>query len=546
MNGFRQCLEKEFNSIYLFNLRGNQRTIGELSRKEGGKIFGSGSRAPVAITLLVKKPKKNNQKVTIFYRDIGDYLSRDEKLSIVKKLGSAQDPEMNWKILTPNNASDWINQRNAAFDMNIPIAPEKKFDSKSKSFFTTYSLGANTSRDVWAYNSSINKLAENMTLTINFYNEQVTLCQNLLKKSHSLDFNQIKGNNPRKIKWASGSEYNVLRGNKATFSKSNIVISHYRPYCLQSLYYDKLFIERLYQIPKLFPNPELKNMVICVSGIGVNKEFSCLMTDEIPDRQILANAQCFPLYYYEEKEGAREATSSQTRILNEERLPKPKFLKKDGISDYILGRVRGEYRNPDVTKEDIFYYVYGILHNADYRKTFSNDLKKMLPRIPLVDNMADFRSFCEAGRKLADLHLGYEIQPPYSDTKVTGTESKYFRVTKMKFLEKNKKDKIVYNSKITVSEIPERAYQYVVNGRSAIEWIMDQYQISNDADSGITNDPNDWATEAGNPRYILDLLLSVINLSVQTVDIVEGLPKLRFEAPTKLEENSEETNKLFF
>lgn len=301
-----------------------------------------------------------------------------------------------------------------------------------------------------------------------------------------------------------------------------------------------MFNERVYQIPKLFPATQLENLAICVSGIGATKEFSCLITDEIPDVQILSNSQCFPLYYYEETEIKRETKSSQTLLEIEPIEPQNKFIKRDGISDYILEKAKKQYRDPGITKKDIFYYVYGILHSPDYRKTFSNDLKKMLPRIPLVDNIADFWSFSKAGKKLADLHLKYETLSPYPDAKVTGAESKYFKVSKMKFPQKDQKDTIIYNNKITISGIPEKAYQYIVNGKSAIEWIMERYQISTDADSGITNDPNDWAIEAGNPRYILDLLLSIINLSIQTVEIVEGLPKLRFD------EEIEEINKPFF
>jgi predicted helicase len=425
--------------------------------------------------------------------------------------------------------------------MNIPLAPEKKFDSKSSSFFTMYSLGLNTNRDTWVYNSSVVRVADNMASMSNFYNNQVSLYKKGLKKNRNLKFSEIKDNNPRKIKWARGLENYASSGKLAGFSKSNVVTSHYRPFCKQALYYDKLFIEMLYQIPKLFPNPELKNLVICVSGVGVKKEFSCLISDEIPNLQILANAQCFPLYYYEEDEVTKEATSSQTRLLKEDRLLKSRFLKKDGISDYILEKARKQYKDSDITKKDIFYYVYGILHHPDYRITFSHDLKKKLPRIPLVDKISDFWRFSESGKKLADLHLNYETIAPYHDLTVTGIKSKDLRVSKMRFPQKDQKDTINYNSKITISGIPEKAYQYVVNGRSAIEWIMERYQISTDAESGIVNDPNDWAAEVGNPRYILDLLLSIINLSVQTVDIVEALPKLKFESS-----EVEETNKPFF
>lgn len=529
MDGFRKCLEKEFKSIYVFNLRGNQRTSGELSKKEGGKIFGSGSRAPLAITLLVKNPNIESKKATIYYRDIGDYLDRDQKLSIIKKFGTINIFEMNWEIITPNKEGDWINQRNFIFDNNIPIAPQDKFDIKTNSFFITYSLGLNTSRDVWAYNSSPHKLVENMATMLNFYNEQITNFQNSLKKSSNLNFEPEY--NPKKIKWSEGLESNASRLNRTIFKKENIVTSYYRPFCKQYLYYDRIFNERVYQIPKIFPNQSLDNLVICISGIGVTKEFSSLITNKLPNLELVGKSQCFSLYYYEEikNEKKREIDSSQTFFETEEPESLNKYNRKDGISDFIFKKAKEQYGDSSLTKEDIFYYVYGIFHSPVYRKTFSNDLKKMLPRIPLVDNVTDFWSFSKAGRKLAELHLNYETVPPLHDMKVTGTESEYFIVSKMKFPKKGQKDTIIYNSKITISGIPDKAYQYIVNGKSAVEWIMERYQITNDSDSGITNDPNDWAKEVGNPRYILDLLLSIINLSVQTVDIVDGLPELQFE-----------------
>lgn len=529
MDGFRKCIEKEFSSIYIFDLRGNQRTSGELSKKEGGKIFGSGSRTPVAITLLVKNTNVDVEKATIYYHDIGDYLDRDEKLSIIKTFGSIINSEIDWEIITPNNDGDWINQRNSAFDKNIPLMPPNKFEQTSHSFFVTYSLGLNSNRDAWAYNSSKSHLEEIMTNMSNFYNEQVANYQNILKKSHDSDFNHFKDNNPKKIKWSSSLESYGSSGIKAFFDNHHIVVSSYRPFCKQYLYHDRMFNERVYQIPKLFPNPQLENLVICVSGIGVTKEFSALITDEIPNLEIVGKSQCFPLYYFEETGIQRKKNSSQTLLELEGIEPRNKFLKREGISDYIFEKVKKQYGNSDLTKEDIFYYVYGILHSPDYRKTFSNDLKKMLPRIPLVETLKEFQAFSKAGRKLADLHLNYETVQPYKGVKVIGADSKYFKVIKMKFPQKDQKDTIIYNSKITISGIPEKAYQYVVNGKSTVEWIMERYQVSTDSDSGITNDPNEWADEIGNPRYILDLLISVINVSVQTVDIVEELPKLKFE-----------------
>lgn len=269
-------------------------------------------------------------------------------------------------------------------------------------------------------------------------------------------------------------------------------------------------------MPKLFPSLEVKNIVICVPGIGNTKDFSVHIIDIIRDLDTYGGVQCFPLYYYE-KRSVYHPTLFDTG--NEE------YTRKDGITNFILERCRESY-GPKVTKEDIFYYVYGLLHSPDYRKAFAADLKKMLPRIPLVEKPADFWAFSKAGRALADLHLNYETQPACGEVVVVGAEQGNFHVEKMRFPDKKDKSVIEFNPWIKLTNIPLEAYGYVVNGRSAIEWVMERYQIKTDKASGITNDPNDWAQEQGKPRYILDLLLSVITVSLETMKIVEKLPIL--------------------
>ena len=207
----------------------------------------------------------------------------------------------------------------------------------------------------------------------------------------------------------------------------------------------------------------------------------------------------------------------------------PQFVRRDGVSDFIAKRAKEQYGTA-IKKEDIFYYVYGFLHSPEYRQKFANDLKKMLPRIPLVDELSDFVAFAKAGRKLADLHLNYESVAPHPDVIVEGDEHCFFDVApKMRFPAKDRKDTILFNNRITVSNIPAKAYDYVINGKSAIEWIMERYVDKTDKDSQIRNNANDWSKEVGNERYILDLLLSIINVSVQTVHLVDALPGISFD-----------------
>ncbi len=522
MDGFRKCLEKEFTSIYIFNLRGNQRTSGELSRKEGGKIFGSGSRTPITITLLVKNPDSKNKTAKIFYHDIGDYLSQVEKLTIIKSFHSISNEKMKFIELVPNEHGDWLSLRNDSFATYISLAPEKKFDPKSKTFFYINSLGLNSNRDAWVYNSSKDEVMLNMVNMIEFYNSQVVDFRKAKENNRDLKVVDFIETDAKKISWSSSLVPNLERGNSAIFQPERIVCSLYRPFFKQYLYSGDKMLHRKGQFDELYSYKNFENMTISVTGIGSSKEFSCIISNVMPDLQVQMNNQCFPLYYYEERK------IEQKSLFNTEEDGDSEYIRRDGISNFIFERSQKQY-GKNVTKEDIFFYVYGFLHSLAYREMFANDLKKMLPRLPLLEDVREFWAFSKAGRKLADLHINYESVPAFEGVTVKGEESNFFQVQKMRFPKKDQKDTIIFNSKITIENIPAKAYEYVVNGKSAIDWIMERYQVTTHKDSQIKNDPNDWAAEVGNPRYILDLLLSIINVSVQTVEIVYGLPKVKFE-----------------
>jgi len=514
-DGFRKTIENEFSSIWVFNLRGNQRTSGELSRREGGKIFGSGSRAPICITLLVKNPDAASKKATIHYHDIGDYLSREEKLKIISDFGSIENPKMNWEAIDSNEHGDWINHRNDAFESFIPLVPEKKYDVKSKSYFFISGPGIMSGRDNWLSNFSRKVVKSNSLKLIQNYNQEV----DKFVKSQSNNLVFIPELNPELISWSSNLKDDLSKAKYINDIEAKTYIQSYRPFNKQFFYFHRRLIDRPGISDTILPNTCFKNMTIVLTGNGSSKNFTTLLTNNICDRHFDSNGQCFPLYFYEENNNQQKSLFDDPN--------ESEYIRRDGVSDFILNRAQKQY-GKNVTKEDIFYYVYGILHSQEYRIAFANDLKKMLPRLPLVDDVRDFWKFSKAGSKLADLHLNYESVESYPYVTVTGVESEFFEVQKMRFPKKDEKDKIIYNSKITVSNIPEKAYEYVVNGKSAIEWIMERYQVTIDKKSQIKNDPNDWAVEVGNPRYILDLLLSVINVSVQTVDIVNQLPTISF------------------
>lgn len=521
-DGFRKSIEQEFADIFVFNLRGNARTQGELRRKEAGNVFDSGSRTPVSITLLVKKPHEG--KATIHYHDIGDYLSREQKLEIICKNRSIATLQM--EILHPNEHGDWINKRNNNFTNYIPLEPDKIYVSKTSSFFNAKSSGVKTNRDSWCINSDRSLLQDNIRRSIAFYNTQVEQ----MAKSEITQPNM----DDMKFSWDRQNLKDVVSGKKYNYDDTCIRESVYRPFFKQWFYLNRQLNNCVYQIPQLFPTNNHKNIYICLQGAGASKDFSCLINNVFPDYSLIGASQCFPLYWYEEQ---KEGPLGTQGLLFEDT---KKYIRRDAITDFILRRAREQYGNK-VQKEDIFYYVYGFLHCPTYRQTFANDLKKMLPRLPLVEKAEDFWAFSRAGRELAELHLNYE-QVEHTKEVVVDIQGdlfndnilpeKLYQVEQMKFgkIDKDKDKSIIeYNPFITIRNIPLRAYDYVVNGKSAIEWIMERYCDKVDKKSGIRNDANQWGVEHGNPRYPLDLLQSIITLSIKTLDIVDNLPKITFE-----------------
>ncbi|MBD1213193.1 MAG: DEAD/DEAH box helicase [Dolichospermum circinale Clear-D4] len=497
MDGFRKCLVDEFTSIYCFNLRGNQRTSGEQSRKEGGKIFGSGSRATIAIIFLIKNSSKKSEN-KVFYHDIGDYLTQKEKLDIIKNFGDIST--IKWQEITPNENYDWINQRHDDFESFISLADKQD----KQTIFTLSSNGLQTNRDCWTYNFSRLSNLENMKRMIEFYNNQI----------HASEINH----DPRYISWTRGLKKRLSKKEKLNLEAESIKIAIYRPFCKQWLYFSKDFNEYIYQMPKIFPNQNLENLVICISGIGGSKEQSTLILNTLADQNMQhSGTQCFPLYTYEKQSELGELFATANT---------EQYTKKENIPDSILKEYQQKYEDKTITKSDIFYYIYGVLHSPEYKQRFASDLKKMLPRIPFT---ADFWTFSQAGRELAYYHLNYETIEPYEleeFKKDLYLDNQDYQVEKMVFgKNKNSLDKtiIIYNSKLTLSQIPLETYEYIVNGKSALEWIMERYKVTKDKDSGIINDPNHWSE---NPRYIVDLVKRIVRVSLETVRIVKSLPPL--------------------
>ncbi|MCK8668219.1 DEAD/DEAH box helicase family protein [Pseudomonas azerbaijanoccidens] len=518
-DGMRKCLADEFSSLYVFHLRGNQRTSGETSRKEGGKVFGSGSRAPIAISLLVKNPNASAHG-QIYFNDIGDYLSREQKLEKIEQFANVAGIE-NWQTITPDEHGDWLKQRDTSFENFIFMGNK---GGESISIFDNYSNGLKTQRDAWACSFGKKSLSFNMRRMIDFYNSEVD------KKNNEIDDNMsaLKGNgidfDAKKISWSTALSNDFNKGRKFQFDESFISKASFKPFSKHYLYYNRTFNERVYQMPKIFPIESQENFVICVSTSGGTISFSTLIANVIAGMKFAGDGgtQCFPLYLYD------EIVQSPANDLFLEAQSQG-LKRRDAITDEGLAHFAKAYPGEQVSKEDLFYYVYGILHSPDYRERFADNLSKELPRIPAVKKTADFWAFSKAGRALADLHLNYETVHPYPltiEAKDKLTDADY-RVEKMKFAKKGDKTTVVYNHRITLKGIPEAAWDYVVNGKAALDWVMERQAVRTDKASGIVNDANDWATETvGNPKYPLELFQRVITVSLETIKIVRALPPL--------------------
>ncbi|GAA7178548.1 DEAD/DEAH box helicase family protein [Helicobacter pylori] len=508
-DGFRKCVAQEFSHLYVLNLRGNTRTSGETSRKEGGKIFDSGSRATIAVIFFVKDTSVPNNN-TIHYYDIGDYLKREAKLN---KLAEFEDLDsVEFETITPNAKGDWINQRDDGFDKLIPLKRDKKLQNPS--VFDINSLGVTSGRDPWVYNFSQKILTQSVQKCIDTYNADLKRFNERFRESFKQRTKGVKSGDryrylndneittdKTKIAWTDGLKNKLIKNtNLQESSEKRVRLAVYRPFNKQWLYWDKDLINRQGEFSKIFPNKHAQNVVINTVSMA-SRNFSCLIANEITDCQTMANNQAYPLYCYDSL-GRRDYA----------------------ISGWALNLFRKHYEDNSITEEEIFYYIYAILHHKGYLEKYKNSLKKEAPRIALSP---DFKELSTLGKELGELHLNYESGEMHTSVKYTtlmnaGMEG-YYDVVQMK---KDKKgDCIIYNQNITITKIPDKAFKYVVNGKSAIDWVIERYQKTTDKESLIENNPNDYAGS----QYVLELLLRVIKLSEKSVDLIEKISEKRFE-----------------
>lgn len=533
--GVRRCFSEEFSSIYILDLLGHmqyRRMTREQMKMQGGNVFGNGSTASIAITMLVKNPN-SQEHGAIRYHCVGEYLTQQQKLSAI---ASCIDRDPEWETLTQDRHGDWLDQRDDSWYEFVPIGITVGNKKTKYGMFSIWSLGVATNRDAWVWNYSRSALSSNTERLIENTNHAIKVEDG---DTSSLDFDK------KQYSWTRSLQSRVKNRRALTHSKRYVVTGSYRPFCKSNLYYSPELIEVMYQNGSIFPlvqpNETAPNVVICESA--EKEELSTLVAKLLPDLHFVGSNQCFPMYWYEKDDGSsmRLVADDGERVLRD--AWGNRYVRHDAITDEALRVFREAYPHafatrprgdggPGVSREDVFWYVYGILHSPEYRTRFAANLQRELPRIPLVDH---FETFCEAGRALGDLHLNYESVEPWPALKVSGVlpGEDPGPVTKLAWgrrrdpeTGKTEKDftRLVYNSRVTVSNIPESAQGYVVNGRSPLDWVIDRYQVKTDRPTGIVNDPNEYSED---PRYILDLICRLVAVSMRTNDIVAQLPPLR-------------------
>ena len=510
-SGVRACLAEEFSAVHVLNLRGNQRTQGERSRREGGKVFGQGSRAPVAITILVRNPDAAHDGCRILYRDIGDYLRREDKLAILREAASIRGID-DWREITPDQHNDWIGKRNEAFQRLYPMgSKEAKAGRADNAIFRLYSRGFATSRDAYIYNFSRDACAGNARAMVDDYMDAMRVREE--HPGYTVD--EVASQHSSNVRWDRELKNNLRWRKAVNYSPDSVWPTQYRPFVKQHCYVDYVLVNNKYRMDSIFPALDSENRAICVPGVGSTKPLSALMVDTMPDLNLNeAGAQCFPRYQYQEPMDAQsDLPGLETRL---ERV--------DNITDTALRAFRVHYRDNGITKDAIFDYVYGVLHAPGYRERFADDLTKELPRVPFAP---DFHAFAEAGRELAELHLGYETCAEYPlEVAFTGEGSprpEHFRIgaRAMRFAD-DEKAVLVVNDHIRLEETPPEAHEYQVNGRTPLGWFIDRYKVTQDKESRIVNNPNGWFDD---PKDLITAIRRIVHVSVETARIVNALPE---------------------
>ena len=549
-DGARLSLQEEFSQIFIYDLKGNARTSGERRRREGGNVFEAGSRTGVAITVLVKDPSYSGT-AEIFYAEAEDYATRQEKLNQISAFGSIEgiSGADAFRSVTPNQHGDWISTRDERFATFQEIGNKTlKGKESTPAVFRQYSNGLKTNRDAWCYNFSREAVASNMRRMIDNYNAAVEA--GTTAEAINTDSTHIN--------WNRQLIRDLTAHKRHKFDADSIRDGIYRPFCAQSVYFAREMNDMIYQLPQILPTAAHSNLTITVEDDS-RKELTSLMTDLLPDLHTMGTTQTFPLYTWEplsptsgsepdlfadlatasesQADGAATASSLDFSRPIGDQIPVilDGYRRVDNVTDATLASYREHYGDAGITKEDIFFYVYALLHHPEYRERYEDDLKKMLPHIPRA---AGFHTYASVGRELADLHVNYERVEPYPSVQEEASlhapadpwERYRIGERKMRFPKLGRRDKdftrLEYNDYVTLTGIPAEAQGYSISGRSPLEWVIDRYHVKTDKASGIVNDPNDFLREQGRPDAVVDLIKRLVTVSMRTQELLATLPKL--------------------
>jgi predicted helicase len=502
-DGMRAHLAADFDQIYILDLGGNVRRNPKLSGTTHN-VFGI--QVGVSVEVLVRRnTPKEKRACEILYASAERNWTRWQKYAWLEQIDRIGG--ITWMRLRPTARNRWLSD-GAAEDFGSM--------ARISQLFGEHSRGVATSRDAWAHNFDPRPLESNVTKMIGFYNDEVVRWK--ARTDRDVNPDKFVRYDDSAISWSRDLKQDLQRGRLAEFAAAKIRKCLYRPFTTANLFFDRLLNEEVYGLPSIFPTPSSENQLIAVTDVASRSPFSVMSTNLIPDFHLCASTdtfQSFPFYMYDE-----DGTN-----------------RRENITDWALEQFRSHYDDESITKWDIFHYVYAVLHSPEYRERYAANLRRELPRIPFVSapsassavkDVEVFRAFVKTGKRLAEIHVHYEDQPEYKLKKIEKPGAKLdYLVTKMR-LSKDKST-LVYNDFLTLAEIPPETHEYRLGNRSALEWVIDQYQVSTDKRSGITNDPN----RADDPAYILRLIGQVITVSLETVKLVRSLPPLGLPVPEK-------------
>ena len=492
-DGFRADVADTFSEIWVLNLKGNARTSGERRRREAGNVFDDQIRVGIAVAFMVKKPSK--KPCVIRYDEVGDYTSAEEKRHWLTKTPlSGRKMEK----IEPSKRGNWINQVENEWEDLLPIADKKtkarQESSQDRTIFKLFSLGIVTNRDDWAYDWRQDLLERKIDHFSSRYNQELERWQRSPKEGDLSDF--IK----RDIKWTSELEVYLLKGNRIRLSDENYQISAYRPFIRRWTYFDKPITHRPYQNDRIFPDRDADNLTIA-AVVEPRAEFSLLMLRDLPNKDFFmpSASQHFPRYRY---------SPSGERI--------------DNITDWALRRFQAEY-GKSVTKADIFYYCYAVLHDPVYRETYAINLKREFPRIPFYP---DFEQWVTWGEELTELHISYEDVEPWPLERLDAPK-KRAEGSEPKAMLRSDHDNgnIRLDADTQLTGVPAEAWRYMLGNRAAIDWVLDQHKEKKPRDPTIREKFNTYRF-ADYKEKIIDLLGRVTRVSVETVEITDAMKDL--------------------